>query len=292
MIKKIVVGVIAFVLIILVVTSRPVTKIKSSERGIVYKRWAVQSIVLKEWIHITMPFSTEVDVISVTPQAMDVSVPVWSEWAITKDNQTIWANLTLFYRFDENTLIDMAKNYWQAAVKDKLYRDTMEAFKQTIGQYTIFDVASNQEKIRQEVIVAFQKKIWNYPATFVDLKLSNFDRSDAFDAQIAETMQIAQQAKQKEQEVKVTELEAQKIVKQAEANKQAEALNADAMALKWEGIKKYNEAITANPKNMELEIRLKELEIEKMKVEKWNWQYVSQNNYGPIPVDVGWILWK
>gem|GEM_PF-5178501 len=35
----------------------------------------------------------------------------------------------------------------------------MEAFKQTIGQYTIFDVASNQEKIRQEVIVAFQKKI-------------------------------------------------------------------------------------------------------------------------------------
>jgi len=239
-----------------------------------------------------MPFSTEVDVISVTPQAMDVSVPVWSEWAITKDNQTIWANLTLFYRFDENTLIDMAKNYWQAAVKDKLYRDTMEAFKQTIGQYTIFDVASNQEKIRQEVIVAFQKKIWNYPATFVDLKLSNFDRSDAFDAQIAETMQIAQQAKQKEQEVKVTELEAQKIVKQAEANKQAEALNADAMALKWEGIKKYNEAITANPKNMELEIRLKELEIEKMKVEKWNWQYVSQNNYGPIPVDVGWILWK
>gem|GEM_PF-5576173 len=64
------------------------------------------------------------------------------------------------------------------------------------------------------------------------MKLSNFDRSDAFDAQIAETMQIAQQAKQKEQEVKVTELEAQKIVKQAEANKQAEALNADAMALK------------------------------------------------------------
>jgi len=292
MIKKIVVWVVAFILLILVITSRPITKIKSSERGIIYQRGAVQSILLKEWIHITMPFRTDVEVVSITPREMDVSVPVNSNWAITKDNQTIWASLTLFYKYDENTLIDMAKNYGQQAVQDKLYRDTMEAFKQTVGLYTIFDLAQNQEKIRQEVIIAFQKKIWKYPVTFVDLKLSNFDWSEAFDKQIAETMQIAQQAKQKEQEVKVSELEAQKIVKQAEANKQAAALNADAKALEWEWIRKYNESITANEKNMELEIKLKQLEIEKMRVEKWNGQFVSQNNYGPIPVNVGWILWK
>ena len=42
--------------------------------------------------------------------------------------------------------------------------------------------------------------------------------------------------------------------------------------------------ITSNPKNMELEIALKELEIEKLRVEKWNGVYVPINNYGPIPV--------
>lgn len=35
---------------------------------------------------------------------------------------------------------------------------------------------------------------------------------------------------------------------------------------------------------MELEIELKKLEIEKIKAEKWNGQYVPINNYGPIPV--------
>ena len=59
------------------------------------------------------------------------------------------------------------------------------------------------------------------------------------------------------------------------------------MELKGEGIRKYNQAITANPKNMELEIKLKELEIEKLRVEKWNWEYVSNNNYMPVPYNYG-----
>ena len=54
--------------------------------------------------------------------------------------------------------------------------------------------------------------------------------------------------------------------------------------LKGEGIKNYNDAITANPKNMDLEIQLKKLEIEKIKAEKWDWKYVPVNNYWPIPV--------
>jgi hypothetical protein len=83
-------------------------------------------------------------------------------------------------------------------------------------------------------------------------------------------MAIAQQTKQQEQELKKIEITSQKVVKEAEANKQAEALNAEALKLKGEGIRDYNQAITANPKNMELEIALKKLEIEKILAEKWN----------------------
>jgi hypothetical protein len=35
---------------------------------------------------------------------------------------------------------------------------------------------------------------------------------------------------------------------------------------------------------MELELKLKTLEIEKILAEKWNGVRVPQNNYGPIPV--------
>ena len=42
--------------------------------------------------------------------------------------------------------------------------------------------------------------------------------------------------------------------------------------------------ITSKQINMEYQIRMKELEIEEKRVERWNGQYVSTNKYGPIPV--------
>jgi hypothetical protein len=45
-------------------------------------------------------------------------------------------------------------------------------------------------------------------------------------------MEIAQQAKQQEQELKKIEISAQQQVVQAEANRQAEKLNAEALELK------------------------------------------------------------
>lgn len=44
-------------------------------------------------------------------------------------------------------------------------------------------------------------------------------------------------------------------------------------------MKAYNDAITSNQKNMELEIELKKLEIEKIKAKRWNGEYVPINNY-------------
>ena len=165
-----------------------------------------------------------------------------------------------------------------------MQKDTLEAFKQAIGQNTIFDVAQNQEKIRSQVKKMTNEKIGEYPVVIDDIKISNYDWSEEFDNQIASTMKIAQEAKQQEQQLKKVEIEAQQAVKKAEANKEAERLNAEAMELKGKGVRAYNDAITSNQRNMELEIQLKKLEIEKIKAEKWNWQYVPINNYGPIPV--------
>ena len=122
----------------------------------------------------------------------------------------------------------------------------MEAFKQAIGQNTIFDVAQNQEKIRSQVKKMTNEKIGEYPVVIDDIKISNYDWSEEFDNQIASTMKIAQEAKQQEQQLKKVEIEAQQAVKKAEANKEAERLNAEAMELKGKGVRAYNDAITSN----------------------------------------------
>lgn len=272
-----------FVAVVVLVAFRPFTTVKSTERGVVYKFGAVNS-KLWEGLHFIIPLVESVKKIPITPQEMDLELPVAENGAITKDNQTIGANISIFYRFNDAEILDLAKNYGVDIVKQKVQKDTLEAFKQAIGQNTIFDVAQNQEKIRSQVKKMTNEKIGEYPVVIDDIKISNYDWSEEFDNQIASTMKIAQEAKQQEQQLKKVEIEAQQAVKKAEANKEAERLNAEAMELKGKGVKAYNDAITSNQRNMELEIQLKKLEIEKIKAEKWNWQYVPINNYGPIPV--------
>lgn len=272
-----------FVAVVLLIVARPFTTVKSTERGVVYKFGAVNS-KLWEGLHFVIPFVESVKKIPITPQEMDLELPVAENGAITKDNQTIGANISIFYRFNDAEILDLAKNYGVDIVKQKVQKDTLEAFKQAIGQNTIFDVAQNQEKIRSQVKKMTNEKIGEYPVVIDDIKISNYDWSEEFDNQIASTMKIAQEAKQQEQQLKKVEIEAQQAVKKAEANKEAERLNAEAMELKGKGVRAYNDAITSNQRNMELEIQLKKLEIEKIKAEKWNGQYVPINNYGPIPV--------
>lgn len=291
-VKWIVIWIIVLVIWIITLANRPFVTINSSERWIVYTLGAVQDKILTQGFHTITPFVDDVTTIAITPQTMEVDVPVSAQGAITKDNQTMWANMTMFYRFPETKLVSIAKNFGFETIKTKASRDLNESFKQVIGQYTIFDIAQKQEEIRIKTIEWLRAKLWDYPIIIDDVKITNYDWSDAFDAQIALTMQIAQEAKQSEQALKKVEIDAQKRVKEAEANKQAEALNADAMKLKGEGIAQYNAAITSNPKNMELEIRLKQLEIEKLRVEKWNGVYVSEQNYTPIPIQNGSLLWK
>lgn len=272
------------VVIALIVFNLPFTTIQSTERGIVYRLWAVQDQMLTEWLHLLIPFVDDVKKVSIVPTQLYFEIPVNSQWAITKDNQTIGTDITVFYRFKESDLINIAKNFWYDVLVSKVTKDVNESFKQTIGNYTIFDVAQKQDQIRKETMSWALVKLGDYPITIEDIKVTNYDWSEAFDQQIAATMAIAQQTKQQEQELKKIEITSQKVVKEAEANKQAEALNAEALKLKGEGIRDYNQAITANPKNMELEIALKKLEIEKILAEKWDGKKVPDQVWTSTPI--------
>jgi regulator of protease activity HflC (stomatin/prohibitin superfamily) len=240
--------------------------------------------MLDQGLHTIIPFADSVKKVNIVPTTLNINVPVNSAGSITKDNQTVGSDLTVFYRFEESKLVIIAKNYGFDVLKSKIEKDTIEAFKQVIGAYSIYDIAPKQEDIRSAVKKLIVSKIGKYPILMDDVKISNYDWSDEFDKQIALTMQMAQEAKQSEQSVKKVEFEAQKRVKEAEANFAAEKLNAEAKKVKGEGIAAYNAAITSNPKNMDLEIQLKRLEIDKILAEKWDGVRVSEQNFTPLPI--------
>lgn len=290
------------VLILLLTGCAGFFTVESTERAVVSQWWAVNRKA-GEWLHFKVPVKETVKKYSIVPQQMSMRIPVGDAWAITKDNQTIWVDMTIFYRYDDEDIINIAKNYGTKVLEENLKQNVTKAFKESVGKLTIFDVAEKQNELNTSTLELSKKYVNNYPVTIDDIQITNYDWSAEFDKQIQETMKIAQEAKQQEQNLKKIEIEAQQQVKQAEAEKQAkiikaeaekeaQQLQAEALRIKWEWEKAYNDLITAKQVNMEYQIRMKELEIEEKRVQKWNGQYVSTNNYWPIPVASSTLQWR
>ncbi|MBL8028004.1 MAG: hypothetical protein JNL74_16405 [Fibrobacteres bacterium] len=276
---------------------KPFDIVPTGNKGLLFTFGSISNNIKEPGLVFRLPFIQEIKLITLRPIQLDYRVDVGPSGAITKDNQTIGATIVFFYKYNENSLVEMYTKYGEEKIKSIVTKTGLESFKMDIGNYDIFSLPVRQEEIRRNTLAMVREKMASYPVEITELKITNYDWSDEFDRQISETMHRAQQVKQKEQELLITEQEARKKVKTAEADKQAlittaegekaaAQLRADAKALEGDGIRKYNEAVQ---KNMQLEIQIRKLEIEKIKAEKWNGQYVPTNNYGPIPLSTGKI---
>lgn len=274
---------------------KPFTIIQSGSKGLKFSFGEIHNVVLPEGLNWKIPIYQTIEELTIRPMQLDFQVPVGPDGAITTDNQTIGATLTLFYKYKPSELVSLWQDTGLENIKAILKKTTESSFKFEIGKYTIFDVAPIQNKIQIDTFTAIKTFVSKYPIEVTELRITNYDWPDSFETQIVETMKMAQKVKQKAQDLLVTEQEAQKQVKQAEAKKQALVLesegrkiaagnDAEAKKLEGEGIRKFNESVE---KNMVLELKLRELDIEKMRVQKWNGQYVPNNMYGPIPFSHG-----
>ena len=276
----------------------PFVTIPAGSKGLIFTFGKIENRELNPGLSMKFPLVQNIEIITVRPIQITTKITVGPDGAITKDNQTIGAEMVIMYKYKQNELVKMWDKFGKEKVENVVINSVIESFKAEIGTHQIFDIPLNQDKIRNNTFNSTQNKIKDFPVELVDLKLLNYDWSDEFDKQIQQTMHIAQQVKQAEQSLQVTEKNVQKEVKQAEADKlsaiaraegekESARLRAEAKALEGEGIRKYNESIRAT---MDLELKIRQLEIEKIKANKWNGQYVPQNHYGPIPISNAGLL--
>jgi regulator of protease activity HflC (stomatin/prohibitin superfamily) len=282
------------ILISLFLLLSPVKIINTGNKGVVYYWGAVSDTVLDEGIAWRMPIKTKIKEISIQPREIENKIDVGSSGAITKDNQTIGCSMNVFYSYNKEHLVPMLTSYGETNMASIVSKTITEVFKKTIGDYSIFDVAAKQEEIKNSIFEQTKSELSQYPVLLNEIKINNYDWSEQFDSQIETTMAKAQQVKQAEQDLLVTQQQAQKQVKEAEAQKQAlitkaegekeaAALMAEAKSLQGEGIKKYNQALAAN---LEIELKIRQLEIDKIKAEKWTGQLVPSQVFTPIPLDL------
>lgn len=298
--------------ILLALILNPFYVVGATKRGLVVEFGKVSDTVVPSGLHLRIPVVQTIEKISIAPRQMETKIPVGTEGAITRDNQTVGVTVTSFYKYREDQLPHLYRDITLSQMDAMVERAKIEAVKSTIGTYDIFSLAEKTEELSGKIIDLWRTKLAGQPVELVALNLTNWDWDDKFDEQIRLTMEKAQQVKQSAQDlekskndyqkdVEKAKAEAEKTVATAEADKKAviakaegekqrTALEAEAKVLEGEGIRKYNASVASN---LEIELQLRRLEIEKIKAGRWNGEYVPNNMYGPIPVDTkGGILGK
>lgn len=294
LVKLIIAGVVGLLVIITCINSCSI--IDPNERGIDVKLGKMQDVVIQPGLHWKAPFITHTRKFKLEPKVYEVTFSVGNDGAITKDMQTVGATVAVRYVYDEKRLKDIVTLYANGSVIESAMRDNVKAsLKETTGKYSIYDLVAQQNEITAEVASAMLTRMSNYPIAINQTTITNWDWSDDFDQAIKQTQVRAQQVKQAEQDLKLAEQNAQKQVKEAEAKKEAIAQEAEAALIKAQkeaeakkveadALAYYNTKVA---QNLQVEIKLKELEIEKIRAEKWNGVEVSnQSVYVPNTYDL------
>ncbi|MBQ0162325.1 MAG: prohibitin family protein [Treponema sp.] len=284
MIKNLILGGMG-VLAALIVICNCCTIISPNERGIKVTLGQVQGDVIQPGMVFHAPFVTQVRKFRLEPKTYEVSFSCGNDGAITKDMQTVGSTVAVRYIYDEKRIMDIVTRYQNDAIIQGAMRDNVKAsLKETVGQYSIYDLVEKQNEVTSKVAEAMLTRMADYPIDISQTTITNWDWSDDFDKQIKETANRAQEVKKAEQDLKLAEQQAQKQVKEAEAKKaaieqeaeaalikaqkEAEAKKAEADALAY-----YNAKVA---QNYQVEIKLKELEIELERAKRWDGRQVPE----------------
>jgi regulator of protease activity HflC (stomatin/prohibitin superfamily) len=292
-------AIIAIVVIIAVIIIWPFSIVNANERGIRYAFGEAENTVLEPGVHIHAPLVGHIKTWKIIPNKLAIDIDIGNSGAISKDNQIIGARLVVYWNYDPSRIYDAATKYDDKAIENLLASSANSSIKSVIGRYTIFDLAANQEIIGGAVQQLVKTQVTSYPVEITQLNISNFDWSSEFDQQIQATMNAAQQVKQAEQKANIAEQENRRLSIEAEAQAKASIAQAegrlrtaeldaqaakakaegerDANIARGEGVQRYNSLVA---QNLSIEIRLKELEIERIRAERWNGKQVP--DYIPL----------
>lgn len=293
-------AVIIFVVIFAVLFLRPFAVVGSSQRGIRTFLGKPEEIVLSPGLHFKVPLLGAIKKYSIVPTKMALDIDINSMGAISKDNQIIGTRIVTYYKYDEAKLYDVITKYSSRdSIENPLASMINSNMKTIIGKYSVFELAQNQDKIGEELFDRLRNNSSMYPIEITQVNVSNFDWSKDFDEQISKTMRAAQEVREAEQKMLITEqVNKQKVIEQeadakariakAEGDLRTAELAAEAQIAKAKGEKEAailvaegkNRANALLSQNLTVEIRLKELEIEKIKAERWDGRKVS--SYLPL----------
>lgn len=259
--KKYIVVIVLFFILLLFIRFYPFITVNAGERGVLLNFGAVQERILDEGLHFIIPVMQQVKIIDVKIKKFETEAQ-----ASTKDLQNTIASIALNYRVDALKANKIYQNIgidYELTVIDP---SLQEVVKSVAAQYTAEELIKSREKVSIQIKKLLTSRLAKYFIIVNNFSIANFKFSETFSAAIEEKKTSEQKALKAQRDLERIKFEAKQSIEQAKAE-------AEALRLKGKEVSK----------NL---IRLKEIEAKIKAIEKWDGKLPSVNS-GAVPfIDV------
>jgi len=239
---KLVVSLVA--LLLLLIVFRFWTIVPAGHRGVLLQFGAVRG-VLGEGFHLRVPIVQKVDLVDVRIQKSETEAA-----AASRDLQTVNSKIAVNYHVDPayvgSLYQTVGKNYGSTIIAPAV----QETVKAITAKYTAEELIAKRQDVSAEVKALLASRLQPYGIAVDSYNIVNFDFSQEFNRAIEAKQTAEQLALKAKRDLERVKIEAEQKVAQAKA--EAEALRIQ------------REQVTP-----EL-LRLREIEVQRMAVEKWD----------------------
>ena len=216
------------------------------------------STPIQEGLNCKIPFVEKIVLMDCRTQKAEIDCSTAS-----KDLQEVTLNVAVNYNVNIDTAYDLFKNVGINYESIIISPAILESVKSITAQYTAEELITKRAEVSDKMQETLKAKIENRGCNVIDFNITDLDFSAAYNQAIEQKQVAEQQAKQAEYELQKSKIENEKKIAEAEANAKV--------------MQVQDSSTTENA------LRLKELEIKKSFIEKWDGQLPSTMTGDAVP---------
>ncbi len=254
---------IAIGILVVIVLLSSFTVVPAGHRGVIFNLFTgVQPGAFNEGLSLKIPFVQSVIDMEIRTQKREVDAA-----SASADLQTVSSTIAVNYNLPETTVSTLYQEVglaYEARIIDPAIQETVKAI---TARYTAEELITKRQLVRDEMKDELRTRLAQTNIHVTDFNIVNFDFSEQFDHAIEAKVTAEQQALKAERDLERIKIEAEQKITQATA--EAEAL------------KIQRQQVTP-----EL-IRLREVENQKLAIEKWDGvmpSVVAATDEGVLPM--------
>ena len=226
--KWTVVGIVAFVGLLLFIVLNPFIIIQAGERGIVLNWGAVSDVVYDEGLHFRMPVVQSVKVMNVQIQKENVEAG-----AASRDLQEVQTALAVNFHLDPMTVNKLYQTVGTDFKRRIIDPAVQEAVKAATARYTAEEVITKRQLVREDIKQLLAVRLAKDGIILDEISITDFDFSTSFNAAIEAKVTAEQNALRAKNDLQRVKMEAEQRV--AVATAEAEAIKIQAQSISAQG---------------------------------------------------------